>query len=55
MKIRNEIKVGSPLEPETFVSAVIDERAFDKIKGFVDHAKSSPDLVILGGGSCDKT
>lgn len=54
MKIRNEIKVGSPLEPETFVTAVIDERAFEKIKEFIDHAKACTDLEILGGGTCDK-
>lgn len=55
LKIRNEIKVGSPLEPETFVSAVIDEIAFEKIKGFIDYAKASSDLVILGGGTCNKS
>lgn len=54
MKIRSEIKVGSPLEPETFVTAVIDEIAFEKIKGFIDYAKSCSELEILGGGTCDK-
>ncbi|XP_071040121.1 delta-1-pyrroline-5-carboxylate dehydrogenase, mitochondrial isoform X3 [Parasteatoda tepidariorum] len=53
LEIRNQIKVGSPLEPDTFVSAVIDDRAFKKIKGFIDHAKSSPSLKILAGGTCD--
>ncbi|GFY77211.1 delta-1-pyrroline-5-carboxylate dehydrogenase, mitochondrial [Trichonephila inaurata madagascariensis] len=55
LEIRNQIKVGSPLEPETFVSAVIDERAFKKIKEFVDFAETSPDCTILAGGKCDNT
>lgn len=46
--------MGSPLDPETLVSAVIDEIAFDKIKGYIDHAKNSAELTILGGGKCDK-
>ncbi|XP_035230178.1 delta-1-pyrroline-5-carboxylate dehydrogenase, mitochondrial-like isoform X1 [Stegodyphus dumicola] len=53
LEIRDQIKVGSPLDPETFVSAVIDDRAFKKIKSFIDHAKSSSDLTILAGGTCD--
>lgn len=55
LEIRNQLKVGSPLEPETFVSAVIDDRAFKKVQGFVEHAKQSADLTILGGGQCDDT
>ncbi|KAG8180753.1 hypothetical protein JTE90_026227 [Oedothorax gibbosus] len=53
LEIREQIKVGSPLEPDTFVSAVIDAIAFNKVKGFIDHAAKSPDCTILGGGKCD--
>ena len=49
----NEVKVGPADEFATFVSAVIDDKAFDRIKGYVDHAKSSPNLEIIHGGSYD--
>jgi 1-pyrroline-5-carboxylate dehydrogenase len=34
---------------------VIDERAFDKISGYIDQAKASPDAEILVGGNYDKS
>eukprot|EP01061_Rhynchopus_euleeides_P038000 TRINITY_DN65350_c0_g1_i1.p2 TRINITY_DN65350_c0_g1~~TRINITY_DN65350_c0_g1_i1.p2 ORF type:complete len:557 (+),score=269.57 TRINITY_DN65350_c0_g1_i1:90-1760(+) len=37
----------------TFMGAVIDERAFRKVKGYVDHAKSQSDCEIVAGGVCD--
>ncbi|XP_006820462.1 delta-1-pyrroline-5-carboxylate dehydrogenase, mitochondrial-like [Saccoglossus kowalevskii] len=36
-----------------FMSAVIDDKSFARIKGYIDHAKSSPNLTILAGGNCD--
>lgn len=45
--------MGSPLDPETFVSAVIDDRAFKKIKEFIDFAETSQDCTILAGGKYD--
>ncbi|CAG2203750.1 delta-1-pyrroline-5-carboxylate dehydrogenase, mitochondrial-like [Mytilus galloprovincialis] len=53
LKIHKEIQVGSPLEVETFVSAVIDDKSFARNKSYLDHAKSSPNLTILAGGKCD--
>ncbi|KER27957.1 hypothetical protein T265_05082 [Opisthorchis viverrini] len=51
-----QLKVGSPLDVDTFTSAVIDRAAFDKISGYLNHAKSCPDIeVIAGGGTDDKT
>ncbi|XP_054716693.1 LOW QUALITY PROTEIN: delta-1-pyrroline-5-carboxylate dehydrogenase, mitochondrial-like [Uloborus diversus] len=55
LEIVKEVKMGSPLEPETFVSAVIDDRAFAKVKGFIDHAHSTPKVTVLAGGKCDDT
>lgn len=49
------IKVGSPEDFSNFVNAVIDERAFDKIAGFIDNAKSAPDAEIIAGGTYDKS
>lgn len=48
-----EMKVGSPLEHDTFMTTVIDRKAFTKIKSYLDAAKSSPHLTIVTGGNCD--
>jgi len=48
-----DVKVGSPLDPSSFTSAVIDARSFKKIKGYIDEAKSCPDVSVIAGGNCD--
>ncbi len=48
-------KMGSPEDSSNFVNAVIDERAFDKISGFIDYAKGQSDAEIIVGGSYDKS
>jgi 1-pyrroline-5-carboxylate dehydrogenase len=50
-----KIKMGSVLEPDSFLSAVIDDKAFDRIKSYVDHAKSSPNVKVIAGGNCDNS
>lgn len=50
---RSELKIGDPTEYDSFTSAVIDDKAFKRIKGYIEHAKSSPNLEIIGGGKCD--
>lgn len=49
------LKLGSALDPKSFLSAVIDEKAFKRISSFIDHAKNSPNLEILVGGKCDNS
>ncbi len=49
------IKVGTVEDFGNFVNAVIDERAFDKISGYIKHAKRSKDAEVLIGGGFDKT
>lgn len=49
------LKMGSPEDPANFINAVIDERAFDKISGYIQHAAKSKDASILAGGTFDKT
>ena len=49
------IKVGSPEDYSNYVNAVIDERAFDKIAGFIDDAKASTDAEVIAGGGYDKS
>lgn len=48
-------KMGSPEDSSNFINAVIDERAFDKISGFIDYAKEQSDAEIIVGGSYDKS
>ena len=47
--------MGSPEDLSNFITAVIDERAFDKIAGYIEYIKAQPDAKILAGGSYDKT
>ncbi len=48
-------KMGSPGDPSNFITAVIDERAFDKIAGYIDYIKDASDAEILVGGGYDKS
>ncbi len=47
-----EIKLGDVCDFRNFMGAVIDRNAFAGIKGYIDYARSSPDLEVLCGG-CD--
>jgi len=51
----NTIKVGSPEDFSNFVNAVIDEKSFDKISGYIELAKESNLTEIIAGGNCDKS
>jgi 1-pyrroline-5-carboxylate dehydrogenase len=51
----NSFKVGSPDDTSNFVNAVIDEKAFDKIAGFIDYVKTQDDAEIITGGNYDKS
>jgi len=49
-----KIKVGQPNDPTSFMSAVIDERSFDNITGFIERARNDKSTTILHGGSYSK-
>ena len=51
----NTFKMGSPEDFGNFVNAVIDERAFDKIAGYIDYIKAQDDAEIIVGGNYDKS
>ena len=51
----NSFKMGSPDDTSNFVNAVIDERAFDKIAGYIDYCKTQSDAEIITGGNYDKS
>ena len=48
-----QIKMGDVCDFRNFMGAAIDRNAFMSISGYVDFAKSSPDMEILCGGGCD--
>ena len=48
-------KMGSPGDTNNFITAVIDEVAFDKIASYIDYVKSSDDADIVVGGGYDKS
>ncbi len=50
-----EIKMGGVEDFSNFVNAVIDERAFDKIAGYIDQAKQDEGVELIAGGNHDKT
>ena len=47
------IKMGDPTDFTHYMSAVIDARAYTKIKAFIDDARRSNEAQILCGGECD--
>jgi 1-pyrroline-5-carboxylate dehydrogenase len=49
----NSFNMGTPADTSNFVNAVIDERAFQKIAGYLDYCKSQADAEILVGGNYD--
>lgn len=49
------VKIGCVRDFSNFVNAVIDEKSFDNIAGYIDRAVASPDAEIVVGGSYDKS
>ncbi|MGD8287244.1 MAG: L-glutamate gamma-semialdehyde dehydrogenase [Gemmatimonadota bacterium] len=47
------LTMGDPQNFSNFLGAVIDERAFGKIRGYIEQARSDSDAEILAGGECD--
>ncbi|EDW69803.1 delta-1-pyrroline-5-carboxylate dehydrogenase, mitochondrial [Drosophila virilis] len=46
-----KLKIDDVQDMSTFTSAVIDDKAFKRITGYIEHAKKSPNLEILAGGT----
>lgn len=51
----SSFKMGDPEDFTNFINAVIDERSFDKIVGYIDYVKSQDDAEIVIGGGYDKS
>lgn len=48
-------KMGTVEDFSNFINAVIDEKSFDSIAGYIEGAKNDPDAEILVGGGYDKS
>ncbi|MEI7801264.1 MAG: L-glutamate gamma-semialdehyde dehydrogenase [Bacteroidota bacterium] len=48
------MKMGSTEDFTNYINAVIDEKSFDKLAGYIDGAKNSNDAKIIAGGNYDK-
>jgi len=49
------LKMGPTEDFGNFINAVIDEKSFDKLVGYIERAISDNDLEIIAGGNYDKT
>lgn len=50
-----DFTMGSPENFTHFINAVIDEKAFDKITGYIQRAKTDAGTTIVAGGHFDKS
>lgn len=49
------IKMGGTEDFSNFINAVIDEKSFDKLAGFIDAAREDTAVKIIAGGNYDKS
>jgi 1-pyrroline-5-carboxylate dehydrogenase len=49
------MKMGGVEDFDNFINAVIDEKAFDKITGYIETARNNPLNEIIAGGGYDKS
>lgn len=52
---RAKLKVGDPADYKAFMGAVIDDKAFARITGYIERARKDPKAKILGGGEADSS
>jgi len=49
------VKVGDPADFRSFMGAVIDRKAFEKIRGYIETAKAdAKSRIVFGGGTDDR-
>ncbi|OIN57170.1 L-glutamate gamma-semialdehyde dehydrogenase [Arsenicibacter rosenii] len=49
------LKMGGTEDFSNFINAVIDERSFRKIAGYIDEAKQNPAVTVITGGHYDSS
>lgn len=52
-KLIRKLKVGPPLDPETFVGALISKEHLAKVKRFVEIAKAEGGTILFGNAEND--
>lgn len=63
-----KITMGQPDDYKSFMCAVIDDRAYNRVHGccfvvavvddrvrYIERAKADPDVTVLAGGTCDNS
>lgn len=50
-----KFKMGGPEDFSNFITAVIDEKAFDKLSGYIEQARSNPQVEVICGGNYNKS
>lgn len=50
----HQFKMGSPEDFTNFINAVIDEKAYDKLTGYIENAKNDPSVEVVAGGNFSK-
>lgn len=55
VELTSQIKMGDPEDFSNFMAAVIDQKAFDKINSYVEHARAAKDAKIICGGEYDQS
>ncbi|MDQ3604612.1 MAG: aldehyde dehydrogenase family protein, partial [Gemmatimonadota bacterium] len=53
LRMLSEIRVGDVRDFRNFMGAVIDRKAFDKISGYIRHARESEGVEVIAGGEYD--
>ncbi len=53
VEMTKELKVGDVSDFTNFMGAVIDQKAFNSIKSYIDYARNSSEATILVGGDYD--
>lgn len=48
-------KMGGTEDFGNFINAVIDEKSFNKLAGYIDRAKEDPNVTLIAGGNYDKS
>jgi 1-pyrroline-5-carboxylate dehydrogenase len=49
------VRMGDPADFRHFMGAVIDRKAFDKIKAYIEDARQASGVTVLSGGGADDT
>lgn len=53
VSMMDELKMGPVDDFDNFVNAVIDQPAYESIRGYIEHARSDATVEIIAGGGCD--